>query len=74
MLSVLLQNVKLFSVAQQYFYGEFILPERIKTCSVLHVNYPRFLSDFKQIWVFSLDIHKIFYYYISRKSVQLEPL
>jgi hypothetical protein len=44
MLCVLLQNVKIFSVAQQCYYGEFILPERIK-CS-------------QSIEISSTDIHK----------------
>ena len=37
------------------------------------VEYPEFLSDFNEIWMFSTDFHRSLQYQISRKSVQCVP-
>jgi hypothetical protein len=42
-------------------------------CIGLHVNYPLFLSDFKETWIFSKVFRKIHRYQISWKSVQWLP-
>ena len=47
--------------------------DMIKIYTVLHVNYPLFLSYFHETWIFSTDIRKILTYKISWKSVRWEP-
>jgi hypothetical protein len=54
------------------FWEEFI--ERLSWMYIgLHVNYPLFLSDFNEIWVFLTDFWEILTYQISWKSVHWEP-
>jgi len=39
----------------------------------IHVNYPLFLPDFNETWIFSTDFWKILEYEILRKSIQSVP-
>jgi len=38
----------------------------------LHVHFPRFLSDFNQIWIFSTHFRRSLQHQIMPKSVQVE--
>ena len=40
----------------------------------LHVKYTLLLSDSNETWIFSIAFRKIFYYQISWKSVQWDPI
>jgi len=37
-----------------------------------HVNYPLFMSDFNDTWIFSIDFREVLEYQIPLKSVQWE--
>ena len=49
-------NSKSLYVEQKGFYGKFILKGNSKYYSGLHAGCPKFLSDFYQIGIFSIDI------------------
>ena len=44
-----------------------------RTYLVLHVEHPKFLSDFNHIWIIRTDFHNSLQYQISRKSNLWEP-
>jgi hypothetical protein len=63
-------TVKIPNITQKCFYGEFVLPERLKGTEIFMYSARFFLSDCNIIWNFSTDVHISPLYQISRKSVQ----
>ena len=79
-LHVNVNNAKVFSVVMEMqqlvpfalltSYKSFALPSTIQTYLVLHATCTIFLSDFNQMWSFSINFRKSLQCQISRKSVQ----
>jgi len=55
-----------------FLFQEYLSDVWSKIYVGLHVKYPIFLSDIKEIWIFSIDIGKILNHKISWKSFRWE--